>query len=292
MKPHYNVVGAAILKDGKLLALRRSDGNESVIHKFEFVGGKVEEGETEEEALVRECREEISLEISVLEKLNTIEYEYTDCIVSLSVYFVKPLSDYKLKVHEEDRWLDCSEIDAFDWAPADREFLSTIKNGYLKLVGAENERDFEIIRSIAQTVMHETYDGSLPQGQIDYMIKKFLSEEAIQSSLEEREYEYKIIYLNGEIAGFAAYCPAKYYSENYADGTFLSKIYVKQFARGKRIFSKFLHTLRRPVYLTVKKDNLQTINTCKHKGFKIVESVVTDIGEGYVTDDFVMMLSD
>ena len=55
MKTHINVVGAAIVKDGKLLALRRADGNEEVIHKFEFVGGKVEEGETPEQALIREC---------------------------------------------------------------------------------------------------------------------------------------------------------------------------------------------------------------------------------------------
>ena len=63
MKPHFNVVGAAVVKDGKVLALRRSDGNESVIHKFEFVGGKIKDGETQKQALIRECWEELSLEV-------------------------------------------------------------------------------------------------------------------------------------------------------------------------------------------------------------------------------------
>ena len=63
MKSRITVVGAAIVKEGKLLALRRADGNDEVIHKFEFVGGKVEEGETPEEALKRECIEELSLEV-------------------------------------------------------------------------------------------------------------------------------------------------------------------------------------------------------------------------------------
>ena len=65
MKNRIIVVGAAIVKDGQVLALRRADGIDEVKHKFEFVGGKVEEGETPQEALIRECREELSLEIEV-----------------------------------------------------------------------------------------------------------------------------------------------------------------------------------------------------------------------------------
>lgn len=290
MKPRYNVVGAAILKEGKVLALRRSDGNESVIHKYEFAGGKVEEGETPEQALIRECREEISLDIEVGELLNTVEYEYSDCIVSLSVYFVKPLSDYKLKVHEEKKWIDCSELEPEDWAPADRQFLMTLKIGYLTSREAESKEDFELIRSIAHSVMHETFDETTPEGQIDYMIGQFLSDEAIINSKIDREYSFRIFYLNSEVAGYCAYCPARYFHPSFAEGTFLSKIYVLEFARGKRIASKLFDSLRRPVYLTVKRDNTQAINVYKHCGFKIVQTVSTDIGEGYTMDDFVMML--
>lgn len=291
MKPHYNVVGAVIIKEGKVLALRRSDGNESVIHKFEFVGGKVEDGETPEAALIRECREEISLKIQVGELLNSVEYEYSDCIVTLSVYFVKPLSGHKLKVHEEEKWIDCADLDPSDWAPADGEFLNTLKMGYLQMRDAESKEDYKTIRSIANSVMHDTFDETTPEGQVNYMIDLFLSDKAICENKLNKEYSYKLFYLNGEVAGFCAYCPAQYFKPEYTEGTFLSKIYILEFARRKRITSKLLDSLRRPVYLTVKRDNTQSINVYKHRGFKIVESVSTDIGDGYAMDDFVMMLS-
>lgn len=73
MKNRIEVVGAAIVKDGRILALRRSDGIDQVKHKFEFAGGKVEKGETHYQALMRECMEELSLEIEVGDFLNKIE---------------------------------------------------------------------------------------------------------------------------------------------------------------------------------------------------------------------------
>lgn len=290
MKPHFNVVGAAIIKDGKVLALRRSDGNESVIHKFEFAGGKVKQGETSKQALIRECWEELSLDIEIGELLNSIEYEYSDCTVSLSVYFAKPLSGYTVKVHEEDKWLDPAELDPLDWAPADRAFLMILKNGYIKTAAAETVKEFDIIRSISQSVMHDSYDEKTPVGQIDYMIDRFLSDESILENIREKEHVYQIIYYNGEVAGYCAYCPAQHFSADCKEGTFLSKLYILPFARGKRITSKLLSTLRRPIYMTVKRDDAQTVNISKHCGFRIVQTLSTDIGAGYSTDDFLMKL--
>ena len=222
MKPHLNVVAAAIVKQGKLLALRRADGNEQVIHKFEFVGGKVEEGETPQEALIRECKEELSLDIEVGDLLNKIDYEYPKTSVTLSVYFVKPLSDYKLSVHEEERWIDCSALDATDWAPADKAFLSTLKKGCTSLRVAKTEADFDTLREIAHEVMHETFDSTLKEGQVDYMINAFLSKEAVEKGLAEKEYTYVLIYLNGEAVGFFSYCPAKYFNAEYATGNYVT----------------------------------------------------------------------
>lgn len=290
MKPHFNVVGAAVIKEGKVLALRRSDGNESVIHKFEFAGGKVKNGETHEQALIRECREELSLEIEIGEMLNSIEYEYSDCTITLSVYFAKPLSGYTVNVHEEDKWLAPSELDPMDWAPADRAFLMILKNGYIKTVDAESIRDFEIIRSISQSVMHEAYDEKTADGQIDYMIGRFLSDENILGNISNKEYVYQLIYYNGELAGYSAFCPAHYYSAEFTEGTYLSKLYILEFARGNRITSKLLSTLRRPIYMSVKRDDTQTINISKHCGFRIVQATSTDLGAGYSTDDFLMKL--
>ncbi len=290
MKPHFNVVGAAVVKDGKVLALRRSDGNESVIHKFEFVGGKIKDGETQKQALIRECWEELSLEVEIGELLNSIEYEYSDCTVTLSIYFAKPLSGYTVKVHEEDKWLYPAELDPMDWAPADRAFLMILKSGHIKTADATTPEEFDIIRSISQSVMHDVYDDKTPDGQIDYMIDKFLSDESILENIKEKGYVYQIIYYNSEVAGYCAYCPAQNYSPDCAEGTYLSKLYILEFARGKRITSKLLSTLRRPVFMTVKRDDTQTVNISKHCGFRIVQTLSTDIGAGYSTDDFLMKL--
>ncbi len=290
MKPRINVVGAAIIKEGKVLALRRSHGNESIIHKFEFVGGKIEEGETPEKALSRECMEELSLETEVGSLLTTVEYEYPENTIVLSVYFVRPLSGFVLKEHEEGKWLEPSEIDPDEWAPADREFLQILMAGYLSVRVAESEKDFSFIRYVANTVMHETFDGSTPAGQVDYMINMFYSPEALRRCIAGQEYTYKVISLNGEPVGFYAYCPAKYFDTTAEDGTFLSKIYLLKFGRGKGISSKIFDSLRRPVYLTVKRDNAHAVNIYKHCGFRIVQSVNNDIGGGYSMDDFIMVL--
>lgn len=291
MKPRFNVVGAAVVKGGKVLALRRSDGNESVIHKFEFVGGKIEEGETPQEALKRECMEELSLEIEVGERLSTVEYEYSDYSVVLSVYCAKPLSDYKVKIHEEEKWVSYNELDAKEWAPADREFLRILKKGFIKSHKADSWMDFAEISHIADCVMHQTFDENSPDGQVDYVIDKFLTPDAIKNNIDEKEYTYNIINLNGEAAGFYAYCPAKYFDPSMSEGVFLSKLYLMDFARGKRISTKVLHSLRRPIYLTVKRDNTKAISVYKHYGFKIVKSVTNDIGQGYMIDDFIMVLN-
>ena len=291
MKPHIKVVAAAIVRDGKVLALRRAVGDENVIHKLEFVGGKVEEGETPEQALIRECKEELALDIEVGELLNTIDYEYPKTTVTLSVYFVKPLSDYEVKEHEEEAWIDCTKLDSADWAPADKSFVGILKNGYVRISRAKTAEDYALIHHIAEDVMHETYDGITPEGQVSYMLGIYLTPEVIGKNIAENGYTYKLIYLNGEAVGFFAFCPAKVYNSNYESGTFLSKLYLKKFARGKKITSKVLAGLSRPVYLTVKKDNNLAVNVYKHCGFKILQSVVNDIGNGYVMDDFIMTLT-
>lgn len=290
MKPRFNVVGAAIIKEGKVLALRRADGIESVVHKFEFVGGKIEQGETPQTALKRECIEELSLEIEVGDLLNTIEYEYPDFTVVLSVYCATALSEYVVKEHEEDKWIACDELDAEEWAPADREFLRILKNGYVKICTAETDGDFLLIGGIADSVMHETFDETVPEGQVDYMLNLFLTPDAMRRNVGDKGYKYKIVYLNGEAAGFFAYCPAKNFDPQYEEGVFLSKLYILGYAQGKGIATRIFNSLRRPVYLTVKRDNVQAINVYKHSGFKIIQSVSTDIGQGYVMDDYVMAL--
>ncbi len=291
MKPFYNVVGAAIVENAKLFAVRRVYGTHSVIQKYEFVGGKVEFGEENEQALRRECMEELDMQVEVGSLLGSVEYEYPEYVVRLKVYLCRRLSGFKLKEHDEQRWIDCKVLDESQWALADCEMIKMLKNGHVAFEKAESESDFETIHELAVDIWHEAYRNILSCEQIDYMVNGLLTPEAIEASINSSEYKYKIVRLNGEPVGFFAYCPAKYYDSARTSGIFLSKLYLSEYARGKHIASTVISDLPRPIVLTVNKMNKNTIAIYKHFGFKIIQNVCRDIGNGYVMDDFVMELN-
>ncbi len=290
MKPFYNVVGAAIVENGKLFAVRRVYGTMSVIQKYEFVGGKVNFGEDMGHALQRECMEELDMQVEVGDLIGTVEYEYPEYVVRLRVFLCKRLSGFVLKEHDEQRWIPCGELDTRDWAPADGEIIKIVRNGHVSLRQAQTVEEYETIHELAQTIWHACYSGIITSAQCDYMVEEMLSPGAIEGSIRTKEYRYYIVYLNGEAAGFYSYCPAKYFTPEKPMGVFLSKLYLCTFARGKRITNQILNELPRPISLTVNKSNSLAIAVYKHLGFKIVKSIVVDIGGGYKMDDFVMEL--
>lgn len=121
-----NVV-AALIRDGKrVFATARGYGN----YKgwWEFPGGKVEPGESPEDALVREIREELDSEISVDEYISTIEHDYPEFHLSMRCYWCSLISgDLVLKEAEDAKWLDVETIDLVKWLPADITLIDEIK---------------------------------------------------------------------------------------------------------------------------------------------------------------------
>ena len=121
-----NVV-AALIRDGKrVFATARGYGN----YKgwWEFPGGKVEPGESPEEALVREIREELDSEISVDEYISTIEHDYPEFHLSMRCYWCSLISgDLVLKEAEDAKWLDVETIDSVKWLPADITLIDEVK---------------------------------------------------------------------------------------------------------------------------------------------------------------------
>lgn len=114
------VVAALIEKDGKVLIAKRTTGNEEVIGKWEFPGGKVESGETEEQAIEREIKEEFDLVIKAEKFLINNECRYPNKSIDLRLYSCKYISgEFKLHDHSEYKWVEVNDLLNYDLALAD-----------------------------------------------------------------------------------------------------------------------------------------------------------------------------
>ena len=128
MKKHIQVAAALIFQEGKVFATKRGVSPYSyVAHKYEFPGGKIEQGESEQDAVKRELQEELDMEVRVGSLYARDTFEYPDFIITISLYECEMLSKFILKEHESYAWIAPKDIDESAWAPADAEILKTIK---------------------------------------------------------------------------------------------------------------------------------------------------------------------
>ena len=118
------VVGA-IIRDGDRYLVGQRAANKAQGGLWEFMGGKIEPGETPEQALARECREELALEIENEHIIDSVVHEYPEKTIRLTLISCSPKSGSipKALEHQQIRWVTRSEMDALDFAPADRELI-------------------------------------------------------------------------------------------------------------------------------------------------------------------------
>lgn len=120
------VVAAVIRDKDRIFATQRGYGEYK--DGWEFPGGKIEEGETPEQALKREIMEELDTEITVGELIDTIEYDYPNFHLSMDCFWCELVSgDLTLKEHEAAKWLDKNTLDSVSWLPADITLIDKIK---------------------------------------------------------------------------------------------------------------------------------------------------------------------
>lgn len=117
----------AVKEDGRMMIFATQRGYGEFKGGWEFPGGKIEAGETPQEALKREIMEELDTEISVGELIDTVEYDYQTFHLSMDCFWCEIVKgDLELKEHEAARWLTKESINSVEWLPADITLVEKI----------------------------------------------------------------------------------------------------------------------------------------------------------------------
>lgn len=162
-------------------------------------------------------------------------------------------------------------------------------NRMINIVKATNTNQVGIIAELAREIWTQHYTPIIGASQVTYMVDNLQSFEKINSEIISNEMIYYLAFYGEAPAGYCAIRPEE-------DCIYLSKFYVKEEYRkngiGRSMIQYFTDNInnKRYIFLNVNKNNLESIEAYKRIGFEIADTVVTDIGEGFVMDDYLMKL--
>lgn len=166
--------------------------------------------------------------------------------------------------------------------------VNTVDRNF-RMKKAETDGQIHEISKLAEMIWNEHFTPIIGKAQVDYMVEKFQSYSALKGQISDG-YEYYQIFDNGEFCGYTGIHPD-------GDGRlFLSKLYIKKEARGRRLATgafEFLKELCRQrgytaVWLTCNRQNENTLGVYRHLGFETIDTRKTDIGGGFIMDDYIM----
>lgn len=159
----------------------------------------------------------------------------------------------------------------------------------IRFIPIRSQDQIESLAAMADDIWHEYFPVILSGGQIDYMVQTFQSAQAIAEQMARQGYLYYFLELDGTDIGYTSI------REDHGS-LFLSKLYLRKEYRGQgyageafRFFEELCREMNlSSIWLTVNRHNVDTIHVYERKGFQTVRTQVTDIGSGFVMDDFVM----
>lgn len=169
------------------------------------------------------------------------------------------------------------------------DIYNQIEEKHVDIIPVNTTDEIKTVAFLAGKIWNEHYVPIIGQEQVNYMVDKFQSVEAITAQIKEVDYEYYIINHAFEPSGYIGIKPS-------GDELFLSKFYVLESKRGKGLGKKGIEFVvqrakafrARCISLTVNKENVNSIKAYERMGFKNLGPVVADIGNGYIMDDYVM----
>ncbi len=158
------------------------------------------------------------------------------------------------------------------------------------LTEVENEEQLQRTARLADEIWHQHFTPIIGRDQVEYMLGQFQNADAMKRQMKQEGYTYLMALDGDEPVGYTGF-------KKETNRMFLSKLYVKEDRRSQGIGRQMFEEIKKrseglnDIYLTVNKHNDVTIAIYRHMGFELIDSVVTDIGGGFVMDDYIFQYS-